>query len=117
MQVELLAVCVDHELRDRLRVGPLPTQALEVGDLDAFEVLHHQHPSGAVLPDDARDDYVAALNRRPAAAAAVLAELRRPSSGTRLEVPGDDLGVVAFVDEIELERNVERDLLGQGAEV
>src|SRR3972149_4148237 len=52
VQVELLAVGIDHELRDGLRVDPRPLEAGEVGDLHAFEVLHHQHAAGAVLPDD-----------------------------------------------------------------
>ena len=117
VQIELLAVGIDDELRDGLRVGPLLPQPLEVGDLHAFEVLHHQHPPRAVLPDDARDDHVAPLDRRPASAAAILAELRRPSSGSRVEVAGNDLGVVALVDEVQLQWHVQRDLLDQRAEV
>ena len=117
MEVELLAVSVDHELRDRLRVGPLPVETLEVRDLDALEILHHEHAPRAVLPDDARDDDVAALRGRPAAAAAVLAQLRPPAMSSILEVPGDDLGVVALIDKVQLQRNVVRDLLDQRGEV
>src|SRR3990172_8779551 len=95
VQVELLAVGVDDELRDGLRIDPLSLETGEVCDLDAFEVLHHQHTAGAVLPDDLRHDDVVA--------------------GT--EVPGDQLRVVALVDEVQLQRHVVGDLLDQRGEV
>src|SRR5207244_6358464 len=68
-------------------------------------------------PADARDDDVAARRGRPAAAAAVLAQLRPPAMSSILEVPGDDFGVVALVNEVQLQRNVVRDLLDQRGEV
>src|SRR5437899_3977300 len=117
MEVELLAVSVDHELRDGLRVGPLPLEPLEVRDLDALEILHHEHAPRAVLPDKARDDDVAPLRRRPAAASAILAQLGPPAMSSVLEVPGDDLGVVALVDEVQLQADVHRDLFDQRGEV
>src|SRR5437899_10376416 len=111
MEVEQLAGSAGPALRDGLGVGALPVETLEVRDLDALEILHHEHAPRAVLPDDARDDDVAALRGRPAAAAAVLAQLRPPAMSSILEVPGDDLGVVALIGKGQLRRTCVRDLL------
>src|SRR3990170_2138825 len=95
VQEQLLAVGVGDQLRYGLEVYAGVLEGADVGDLDPLEELHNQHAAGRVLPVDPGHDDI------------------RPGG----EVGGDELRVVALVDEVQLLRHVPADLLDDGPKV
>src|SRR3972149_3252410 len=95
VQEQLLAVGVGDQLRYGLEVYAGVLEGIDVGDLDPLQVLHDQHTAGGVLPVDPGHDDVRAGG----------------------EVGGDELRVVALVDEVQLLRHVPGNLLDDGPEV
>jgi len=95
VQEQLLAVGVCDQLRYGLEVYAGVLEGIDVGDLDPLKELHDQHAAGGVLPVDPGHDDIRAGG----------------------EVGGDELRVVALVDEVQLLRHVPGNLLDDGPEV